>query len=355
MLSEYKEQLSSCHLEELCKKMNPLKVAGKLVNSGIFDQYDLEIVQSKITTLEKNSCILDTLVTRGFNGLSEFLKVLSSLDHTHLLLAELVQPVKYRIFWFAPTPTHAAAVVYVLEKYAQARFSKMWKQGKDKSLVVRRARVFVREYTEEDAEEFSKQAIDVTKMVKSSHEVEVCLVFPASGDITAALKVCFDEDMVSASDLVVMSGNSSSDGRLEEERVIVATEAMRGEESVSAGITGAKLASLETSLHQILSGSGDQQPVWLRQCNKPPHIEFLSLSDCTKDVSNSNTIHHLIPDFYKYCRDVCPGTKSLAFKGSSFSSSKTMRGLESRGTGVIPATCCIVMEVCNYYYRQQKA
>jgi hypothetical protein len=193
------------NVARLCRDMDPSQVLGRLVNSGIFQKYDAEKVNHKVTTQEKTTCIIDTLMNMPFEALSEFLCVLASIDAKHYALASEMQPVNYRIAWFSPSPTQAAAAVYVLEKYAGARFSKMARCGD--SLVVRRARLFPKEFKGSDDSaapaDDGSPLLDVAEVVSSSHQTELCLAFPvANADTTDALGSWFGQDIVSDSEWV---------------------------------------------------------------------------------------------------------------------------------------------------------
>ena len=376
MLVEYRG-LIELNFTTLCA-MDPHKVMNQLVRMRAMKVEDRERMESKKTTKEKNLYILDVLLESPFIALSKFLRVLNSIDHTHLELAELIQPVGYRIVWFTPDPAHAAAVVYALEKYDNAIFSKMQRIGSSESLVARRARVFVKEYSKEKLKELSEKLVNVQDVVKRSHEVEVCLLFPVSlevSDISSALEACFEEDVSSDADLVIMSGTLSKEGgrSLDERRaMVIAPEAAYDEEIESVTSVRAlptELKTLETSLLQTLKGS----PTWSQKelTSSGPLVEFACLGpqtaakssrelpvlDCAEDALDKT--YNIISDplashFYSLCQDKRPGKSSLVCKGVL--SSKEEAGDLSQSqvktdSTVAVFSSCILMEICKHYYK----
>ncbi len=203
-----------CHdvLEErvidIIGNMNPGKVANELVKGTRFNRTDREnVVYSSEPTSGKNQILLNIIQKRGLNGLTEFICSLTSVDEEHRILAETLQPVKYRILWVCTCPVHAAAVVHVLK----GSFCKMQRIGKDFNIVLRRGRVFRKEFTEKEFRDMkdSEQKL----MAKQFHEVEVCLVFPAiekdaPSDI---IEEVFKEKLVSDVNLVVLGKISDLD------------------------------------------------------------------------------------------------------------------------------------------------
>lgn len=313
--------LLDTHNEALCKGMDPAKVANRLAKSGVFRLFDLEHVNSKIATQEKNEEIISRLQNRSFKDLSVFLCVLTSIDHAHYELALQLQPVTRRILVFSPSPSHAAAVVYVMEKYAGAKFSKMERVGTEKALVLRRARVFPRELNTEDIP--LTQRLREKERALFSHRTELSLVFPAyhtPGDATSALESLFSEGLVSSADVVLMSAVC---GRREGGGTVIATQVCCTETAE------AKPRSLETHLSQALSkqsnertwrdevavelefGLSCRQPL-IRDSNELPNLDSNEPPnlDGTGDTSNSAAFTLEDPlslGFSALCRDQCPG------------------------------------------------
>lgn len=304
--------LLDTHNEALCKGMDPAKVANRLVKSGVFRLFDLEHVNSKIATQEKNEEIISRLQNRSFKDLSVFLCVLTSIDYAHYELALQLQPVTRHILVFSPSSSHAAAMVYVMEKYAGAKFSKMERVGTEKALVLRRARVFPRELNTEDIP--LAQRLRDKERALSSHRTELSLVFPAyhaPGDATSALESLFSEGLVSSADVVLMSVVC---GRRERGGAVIATQVCCTETAE------AKPRSLETHLSHALSEQSSErtwrdevavdlefgvswQPL-IRDSNEPPNL------DSAGDTSNSAAFTLEDPlslGFSALCRDQCPG------------------------------------------------
>ena len=358
MKQEY-ENLMNRHLEALCSRMNMAAVLSRLVKSGMFTQDDLERVEHETTMQDKNTLIVDILATeRDFDALSEFLRVLASIDHTHYDLATELQPVRHRIAWFAPSPTHAAAVVHALEKYAGARFSKMSREGERKSLVVRRARVFPKEFDPKE----QKDVLDVQEVVKSSHQTEVCLAFPATQtDVSGTLRSWFGEGLAAGADLVLMSSVCGDMVGGRGERAVVVTEAQSGRgERVCAGIDGEGMESLKTQLSRSLAaGEGEE---WMaKECGASdsgkPRVEFRVLSQHLPAEEEAApklaltgsccSIKDTLPFlFYSLSQQHCPGQCSLLCVGIPPSVSGEV-GSES--TAAV-ACSCFLMEICRHFF-----
>lgn len=379
------------NLVHFCESMNPTKVVSRLVTRGILKKYDAETINHEVTTQNKNAKIIDTLQNRDFNSLSEFLRTLTSIDHNHSELAEKLQPVQHRITWFAPSPTQAAAVVYVLETYADAKFSRMERTGERKSLVVRRARIFPKEFTKEDYESHTGLPIDVDEVVRLSHKIEVCLVFPAShtaSDTLFALESCFaGEELVSCADMLLMSGAYESHVG-ERRRAMIATEVcgMDKGESVCAGMMEDELHSLKTTLLQTLTKISDEKGGWIRKeghyADDKPELVFRrqqQLSTVNSDTTTPNldiaedatgaTVFTSDPQafrFYSLCEDKCPGKQSLMCYGvfchedsdkmGAVSPGATLEGCVvgpgAESTAAVTSSC-ILMEVCRECFDKQ--
>ena len=174
-ITKYHKDHLNALMDRLCQEMVPEKVANEMLKSKSFTKSDYEEVLHPPTSLLKNQKLLNLLQTKELNALTEFLRSLSSIDEKHRALAETVQPVKYRVLWLSTSPSQAAAVVHILERSGDASFSKMERVGKDKMLILRRARVFRTEYTPTKLKKMETKAME---LVKCCHEVEVCLLFP---------------------------------------------------------------------------------------------------------------------------------------------------------------------------------
>ena len=182
-------------MDRLCQEMVPEKVANEMLKSKSFTKSDYEEVLHPRTSLLKSQKLLDLLQKKELNALTEFLRSLSSIDEKHRALAEIVQPVKYRVLWLSTSPSQAAAVVHIIEKSGDAAFSKMERVGKDKMLILRRARVFRTEYTTTKLKKMETKAME---LVKCCHEVEVCLLFPrvfpsSSQNVAKLFEAVFEE------------------------------------------------------------------------------------------------------------------------------------------------------------------
>lgn len=201
-LAEHRDLLTE-NLVPLCDKMEPLKVVTQLRKQGVFQQYDREIVLGYTTSRERNEKIFDLLYTRGPEAFDKFINCLKSINSQHSKLAYTLQPVRYRILWFASSPSQAAAVVYVLEKYGKAKFLDITNRTVDSKYIVRRATIFQRVIKSSD-----DGVVDNLDDVKYANEVEVCLVFPiCSKDefVNHAMSASF-EHVCPEADVVVMSG-----------------------------------------------------------------------------------------------------------------------------------------------------
>ena len=201
-LSEHKDLLEE-NLVLLCDKMEPLKVITQLRKQSVFQQYDQEIVLKCTTSREQNETILNLLYTRGPEAFDKFISCLKSVNSQHTKLAYTLQPIRYRILWFASSPSHAASVVYVLEKYSKAKFLDVANRTVDSEYIVRRATIFQRIIESSD-----DGVVDNMDDVKYANEVEVCLVFPICNKdvcVKKAMSASF-EGVCPEADLVVMSG-----------------------------------------------------------------------------------------------------------------------------------------------------
>lgn len=368
MRAEYKDLLEA-NLVRLCEVVNPAQVLSRLLKSGIFKQYDVERVNHEVTSQEKTSLIIETLMDRSFEALSEFLCILASIDSSHYDLGREIQPVKHCVAWFTPSPAHAAAVVYALEEYAGAKFSKMARCGESKSLIVRRARVFPREFGKDedpdntimpnDLDEDSLP-LDTQEIIKSSHQTEVCLVFPTvNSDVSSVLESWFEEDLVGDADLILMSGECT--GRRGRRRAVIATEVcggVAGGERVCAGMGTEDMKSLEGHLSQVLKKRKEQ---WVeRECGVTdsgprPEVGFVRLSQQPSEASDLTdegadcalcTANSLAFKFYQLCQRKHPIQPSLFCQGIPHDGTA---GTES--TAAV-ACSCLLMEVCKFYYHQ---
>lgn len=343
-------------MADFCKNMHPDKVVSRLAKAGVFRRYELETIDSKTTTQAKVTQVIEFLQNRDFDGLSEFLRILASVDQAHYQLAQQLQPVRHRVAWFAPSPAHAAAVVYALERYAGAKFSSMVRGGEDKSLVMRRARIFPREFAA-DRQPKTEVPVDVQHEVTWSHKTEVCLAFPASHlpcDVLPALEKFFaeggvvtDADMVVTS--VVVETESDSCEEEEERSVIVATEVCdeASGEKACAGVEEARLSFLRS-----LSGKGtgdwiekertkleiDFKPLLCQsQDSKAPITPITGTATTSPCISTSSPVPYR---FYQLCQEKFPEKSSLLCHCPA----------ESRAA---VTTTCVLMEVCKHFYNNE--
>lgn len=383
MKDEYRLYVLELHSEVLCKGMDPARVVSRLVKYGVFKQIDVELVDHEVSVQEKNLKIIDTLLERDFQGLSQFLRALMSIDHAHCQLAETLQPVQHRIVWFAPSPTHAASVVYTLERHAGAKFSGMERAGPDKSLVLRRARVFTEEYDREDFDPTSEQEreeeeeegqvpVDVGEVVRWSHRTEVCLFFPASSCAPLpALKGLFAarEGLMASANLLLMGMTQEEGGRKREgTRVQIAMEVSSAGERSGAGLlAGDKLEALKDSLSRSLKVPSQEVGVWLEEerdsTDGKVELDFCTLTNTDMDTSTENgsssiafTDDPLVQEFSSLCREKCPGKanllcRSVVCKEEEGELAPVKLGLESRAA----VTCsCVLMEVSRHLHNSSK-
>ena len=183
-------------LQDLCGKMKPEKVGTEMLKGQCFSFSDWEVVTGQSTADQKNEKLVDIIQGKELDGLTNFIRSLTSIDDDHRALAEKVLPVRYRVLWLSTSPAHAACVVHALEENGNAAFSKMERIGEDKMLIVRRARVFRKEYSNSEL----KEAGDIRSkgMVENCHDCEVCLVFPATyrQDLAITLEAVFKEKLI---------------------------------------------------------------------------------------------------------------------------------------------------------------
>lgn len=355
MLSKYQKLLDGV-LTDLCEKMDTVKVTSELLKDPYFDKTDLETVMHPPTTRDKNSTLVDVLQGKDFDILSEFLRSLSSIDKTHLALAEAIQPVRFRILWFSINPAHAAAVVHTLKEYARASFSRMQRIGKDSSLILRRSRVFKKEYSKEELVK------DTQESERYSHEVEVCLVFPSSqNDPIASLETCFKEKLISQPDVLVMGGVCEVGGESGLSLVVSKATNAKG---VCVKPTGYNLAFSDFSqIRDARSSCIDQKRDRLCDHLESLHVESYSMQ--ALECSSSESSPAFDPDtfkFYSLCQDYFPESRSLVCKGSMPSlASDCARELEGvapvgacgqmvESAAMVTSTCAL-MNIINYYYK----
>ena len=355
MKSHYKRVLQ-LHYSTLCEGMDPDAVMNGLKRRGVFTKYDVEEVEAKVTTRNKNQLILDKMEERDFNALSEFLCVLASIGKSHLDLATLIQPVQHRIAWFTPSPAHAAEVVHTLQKYAGAKFSKMERSGEGKSLVTRRARIFPKDYTDDP-----KTPEDEVGM---SHGTEVCLVFPASShsvaDILHAMETWFaGEGLVNSANLVLMStsdGDSASEG--DGKGTVIATQVCGEGDRVAAGISEEELKSLETHLtHLLVEGRGVGEWVDKECIGGRPAVEFCVLSQHSEEEENNADSIPLTGEshatlglqFYRLCEDNYPDKHSVFCQTNSPGEDLRAESTTTGGAAIRMTSCCVLMEICRHY------
>jgi len=204
MLHVYHRKRLDSHLTELCQKMEPEKVAREMLKGNSFTISDWEeVTHPTTTTTDKNEKLVNLVQRKEINGLTNFIRSLTSIDDNHMALAEKILPVRYRVLWLSTSPAHAASVVQALEEGGNAAFSKMERIGKDKLLIIRRARVFRKEYSDSELKKTSE--IVSKKMIENCHDCEVCLVFPATyrQDLAFTLEAVFRERLIQPS-LVVL-------------------------------------------------------------------------------------------------------------------------------------------------------
>lgn len=366
MKGEYRDLLEG-KMALLCERMDPAKVLSRLKKSGVFQKYDVERVDHQTTTQDKVTLILEIMMERSFEDLSQFLCILASIDYD---LAILVQPVNYHIAWFVPSPAHAAAVVYVLEKYAGAKFTKITRCGE--MLAVRRARVFPREF-EKDEEpddpvlpDEDSLPVDAEEAVALSHQTEVCLVFPtANTDVSVALETWFGGDSVTDAQLVLMGGIGAGTPARGRKGVIV-TEVCTGGERVCAGVKDLK--PLDSHLSSVLE---DGREEWIKkECGSAeckPQVEFVTIPEQPSPEENGegsdqrggsdhvpSTAKSLAFNFYQLCQLKCPTQPSLLCQGilppdpgtHPPDPAREMRAAES--TAAVNCSCYL-MEVCRFY------
>lgn len=364
---EFYKQLLDTHMNSL-KVMDPSRVLNLLLlRSKFFGKYERELVEHEVTTQDKNQKILDLLSNADFDTLSEFICILSSIDHTHLDLALTVQPVRYRVLWFCPSSAQAAAVVYVLEKYARAKFSRMQRAGRDDCLVVRRGRPFPIEYKEGELKKKVESVDVLKKLLPYCHPVEVCLVFPASNDsavVADALETSFEEEPSQKVDLFLL-GNVYVGGMGGKGRVVMATQVCGGGEGedsdILSGITDEDMSSLERALGDLapqdLSWLNDEEPTTMDK----PQVIFSPVASTTAHSDSASSAAAAADDvptlepcedvmvcdplafkFYSLCQDKYPGKQSLVCEG-------VVSSEEARSKMAVISSC-VLMETCSHLY-----
>ena len=118
-MTERQKDLLTEHYATLTERMDPRKVVWHLQRSGVLAQFDREGILAPATTLEKNDRLVETISKRSR---ADFFKLIYALQVVDTALAEEIIPTRFRVLWFAASASGAAAVVYVLEKYANIVF-----------------------------------------------------------------------------------------------------------------------------------------------------------------------------------------------------------------------------------------
>lgn len=121
-MTKLQKELLTEHQAVLAEGMNPTKVVGHLQRKGVLDLYDKESILAATTTQDKNDRLIEVIKRRSREAFHAFADVLRTIDTEHAALAEKLLPIRYRVLWFAASASQAAAVVYVLEKYANILF-----------------------------------------------------------------------------------------------------------------------------------------------------------------------------------------------------------------------------------------
>ena len=171
------------HLDNLVTNMEPTLVVAELVKRGVFDRQHRERVFHEVTCSDRNLKIVELLKECGDKFLL-FVASLRAVDHAHSSLADSLAPIKQRVLWLVSSPSVAAAVVHVLNKYSRVRLSNVEGRRGGRKFLVRRG------------------------FFDSSGSVEVCLVFPVDSRSAAAgeaMAAAFTE-LHSSADVAVMSG-----------------------------------------------------------------------------------------------------------------------------------------------------
>ena len=118
-MTERQKDLLTEHHDTLADRMDPRKVVWHLQRRGVLAQFDREEILAPATTLDKNDRLIETISKRSRADFYKFIDVLQVVDTA---LAEEIIPTRFRVLWFAASTSDAAAVVYVLEKYANIVF-----------------------------------------------------------------------------------------------------------------------------------------------------------------------------------------------------------------------------------------
>ncbi len=163
------------HREELCTLMNPPGVIMQLMRQGVLTTMDQQTILARPADFDRNGAILDELFKRGPSALHELVRCLRSLDEKYSTIVSTLQPVCYRVLWFATSPAEAAAVVHALESYNDVKFTAFPRNLASKSTyIVRRATAFIKWVPIEDPNNDDEEAFDCID------DVEVCLIFPTA-------------------------------------------------------------------------------------------------------------------------------------------------------------------------------
>ena len=118
-MTERQKDLLTKHHDTLANRMDPRKVVWHLQRRGVLDQFDREKILAPATTLDKNDRLIETISKRSRADFYKFIDVLWVVDTA---LAEEIIPTRFRVLWYVASTSDAAAVVYVLEKYANIVF-----------------------------------------------------------------------------------------------------------------------------------------------------------------------------------------------------------------------------------------
>lgn len=200
--------------ERLCSLMSPPEVILQLRRQGVLTKHDQEIILASPSDIERNEAILDMLFIRGPNAFHELVRCLHCFGEKYSSISQTLQPVIYRIVWFATGPTQAAAVVHALESYHDVKFPPLpGNLPSKRKYIVRRAAVFVK-WVKIDPSEDNEDTFDCVD------NIEVCLIFPTtemSDYVTETLMSAFKE--CPQRTVAVMSGVCEGSER---EKVVVA-------------------------------------------------------------------------------------------------------------------------------------
>lgn len=344
LLQKHRNRLN-VHREALCSVMSPLPVIMQLRRQGVFTALDQQTITARPTDIGRNGAILDELFKRGPSALHKLVRCLQSLGEKYASIVQILQPVRYRILWFATSPTQAAAVVHALETYHDVKFpafpGNLAATGK---YIVRRATVLMKWVPIEHP------GIDDVDTIDCMDDVELCLIFPTierSGHMTEILNTAFREfpDITVAA---VMSG--VCDGETEE--VVVAKSLVTSSSTMNLAQTVVETAQ-QTMRSQFSSELFRRFTAARGFSPRAPLIGCVATT--TLSPTHSNTIRVTSDNgtqlFYEACRENLPGNIPYFACVGVVKQDST----EEIQTSYTLLSCLTIVEICKTLVDQERS